>query len=155
MTTCTRLFNDKILIPLSHILNERNREKAFRIVEKICVVALGVLAASIAPNLFAPAFALGALIGVCTSKQSSHHHHHSNDSGCSHGFFEDKLGVKIPESLSLLAGTAVMAVHIDHHAGVFVPITGLTLGIWAGSLTAANLYACQRNISVFIRRTFL
>jgi hypothetical protein len=129
-------------------------EKAFRVVEKICVIALGIFAASIVPELFIPAFAIGALIGACTSKQSSHQHHHSNDSGCSHGFFEDKLGVKMPESLALLAGTAVMAVHIDHHAGVFVPIAGLTLGIWAGSITAADLYTCKRNISAFVRRAF-
>lgn len=120
-------------------------------VEKITVIALGVFAAFTAPELFIPAFAIGALIGAFMPKQSSHRHdhHHPIDGGCSHGFIEERLGVKLPDSLSLLAGAAVMAVHIDHHADVFVPIVGLTLGIWTGNLVAASLNYCGR-ISVFI-----
>jgi hypothetical protein len=154
MTTCSmiqqyasRLYNQK---PFDWV-NERNLNKAFRAVEKISVVALGILAAFTAPELFIPSFALGALIGLCTAKQMPrrHHHHTIEGGGCSHGFLEERLGVKLPDSLSLLAGTAVMAVHIDHHAEVFVPIVGLTLGIWAGNLAAPSFTACKRAFSRF------
>lgn len=148
MTTCSTI-KHCCQKTCASLFNEKNLDKAIRIIEKISVVALGVLAAMTAPELFMPAFALGALIGLCTEKQTPHrHHHHSIEGGCSHGFIEERLGVKLPDSFSLLAGTAVLAVHIDHHADVFVPITGFTLGFWAGN-QVPSLNSCKRAIKAF------
>lgn len=150
MTTCSTI-KQCCQKSCTGLFNEKNIEKAFRLVEKISVVALGVLAALTAPELFFSAFALGALFGLCTVYQTPHrHHHHSIEGGCSHGFLEDRLGVKLPDSFSVLAGTAVMAVHIDHHADVFVPITGFTFGFWAGNQLVPSLNSCKRSITAFL-----
>lgn len=150
MSTCAAI-RQMVQSPISKLFNERNMDKAFRFVEKVSVVALGIFAAVTAPELFIPTFAIGALIGICVPIKASHrHHHHSVEGGCSHGFMEERLGVKLPDSLSLLAGAAVVAVHIDHHADVFVPIVGVTLGVWAGKLVVPSLNYCTKSIKAFL-----
>lgn len=144
MTTCAaiRQWTSKLYqTSFSEIFNEKNQDTIFRMIEKISVIALGIFAAITAQQLFIPAFAIGSLIGICMPKQTTprHSHQHTGDDGCSQGFIERRLGVKLPDSLSLLAGAAVVAIHIDHHADVFVPIVGLTLGVWAGNLIAPSL----------------
>lgn len=129
-------------------------EKAFRDSEKICAIALGVLAALTEFWLFLPSFAVGALIGIFNHKESSHAHHHSTEGGCSHGFIEQATGVKLPRSLALAAGFAVMSVHIDHHASVFVPIVGVTLGIWAGNAVEPSLSLGFRKFAAFVSKPF-
>lgn len=126
-------------------------ETAFRIAEKVTVFALGVFALLTSPVLFISSFAIGSLIGIFTHIKSTdcHSHKHSSEGSCSHGFFESRLGIKLPESIALLAGAAVVAEHIDHHSSVFVPIAGMTFGIWAGNLAAPSLQACFKKITAF------
>lgn len=134
---------------------EDKMEKAFRIVEKVSVIALGVLAALTSSFLFIPTFALGTLIGMATYKESKHsHHQHKNSDSCGHGFIEEKTGVKLPESIALIAGFAAMAVHIDHHPVVFVPTVGITLGIWVGNLAAPTVNLAFRKFAAFVTQPF-
>lgn len=145
-------------------LREDRMEKAFRIAEKVCAIALGVLAAVTSYWLFLPAFAVGTLVGIATYKKPDHHHgHHHHDhkhshkaegGSCSHGFIEQTTGVEVPRSIALMAGFAVMAVHIDHHAPVFVPIVGVTLGLWAGKLAAPTVNLCFKKIQEFVTKPF-
>jgi hypothetical protein len=123
----------------------------FRITEKVTVFALGLFAYMTSPLLFSASFAIGVLIGLFTHVNSNncHLHKHTSEGSCSHGFIESRLGIKLPESFALLAGAAVVAEHIDHHASIFVPIAGLTFGIWAGNLIAPNLQANFRKIVLF------
>ncbi|HEV8052258.1 MAG TPA: hypothetical protein VGP47_07175 [Parachlamydiaceae bacterium] len=157
ITPCgSTLFCDEVQKPFAqHKHKENPMDKALSIAKKVCAVALGVLAAYTAPWLFVPSFAFGAIVGVFTHKVPVHNSHHHKGGGCSHGFIEDAAEVKLPETLSLIANAAVMAVHIDHHDNVFVPIVGLTLGIWAGNLAAPALNHCCRKVSVFISNSFL
>lgn len=159
MTTCSPILHSRSINcckqsqgPFLSPSMENKMEEAFRIVEKISAVALGALAALTAFWLFLPSFVVGALIGVVGHKTStiSHSHHHKVESSCSHGFIEQTTGVKLPQSLALAAGVAVMAVHIDHHASVFVPIVGVTLGIWTGNLAAPSLSFCMRKFASFV-----
>lgn len=159
MTICTSMKQDiptfchevkKVLSPIHH---EDRMEKALRLAEKLSAVALGVLAAHACFWLFLPSFAAGIIIGVYTSQNTSSRHHHHPEGTCSHAFIEQTTGVKLPDSLALLAGFAVTAVHIDHHASVFVPIVGLTLGIWAGNLSAPKLSHCMRKFNEFVSKS--
>ena len=147
-TPCgSSLFCDEVKIPIvHHHQKENSMDKALSIARKVCAVALGVLAAYTAPWLFVPSFALGAIVGVFTHQVIAHNSHHHKGGGCSHGFIEDAAGVKLPETLSLIANAAVMAVHIEHHDSVFVPIVGLTLGLWAGNMAAPALDRCCRKV---------
>ena len=139
-----------------HKHQEDSMEKAFRLVAKVSALALGVLAAITDLGLFIPAFALGTVIGVATYQKSvhshkhSHFHGHSSDGGCSHGFMEKYLEIKVPESVGFVAAAAVFAVHIDHHPEVFVPIVGVSVGIWAGNLVAPSLIAGFRKFVAFV-----
>lgn len=135
-----------------HKHQEDSMEKAFRLVAKVSALALGVLAAVTEFWLFVPSFALGLLIGVFTYEKPVHSHgqHDHTGGGCSHGFLERHLGIKLPESVALVAGFAVFAVHVDHHPEVFVPIVGVSVGIWAGNLIAPSLIAGFRKFVAYV-----
>ena len=124
-------------------------EKAYRIAEKVCAVTLGLLAAATSFWLFLPCFAFGALVGIGSAKNSNLQSHTVEGGSCSHGFIEQITGVKVPRSLTLISGFSVMAVHIDHHAEVFVPIVGLTLGIWVGHLASPAANLCLKRVKYF------
>lgn len=149
-TPCgSSLFCDEVKLADAHHHHHHKESffnKALSIARKVCAVALGVLAAYIAPLLFVPSFAVGVVVGILTHRVIVHNSHHHKGGGCSHGFIEDAAGVKLPETLTMLANAAVMAVHIDHHDTVFVPIVGLTLGVWAGNLVAPGLNRFARKI---------
>jgi hypothetical protein len=147
---CATNCSNKIQESVSQI-KKGGTENVFRLIEKVSVVALGVLAALTSLELFLPSFALGVVVGILTPKHQHKHSHHSHkiEATCSHGYIEQGTGIELPRPLALAAGFAVTAVHIDHHASVFVPIVGVTLGIWVGNLTAASFQACGRKISAF------
>lgn len=104
-----------------------------RTLEKVSAVALGIFSSCISLELFLPFFFFGMIIGVYTYFQNKHDCSHRHPiSSCAHGFLEQLTGVRLPAPFSLAANIAVMICHIDHHAAVFVPIVGFSLGSWAG-----------------------
>ena len=107
------------------------------VIEKISAFALGVFAAYVSWILFVPFFFVGVCIGVYSYIQdkSSHGHGHLASS-CAHGLLEQLTGVKLPPVVSLAANIAVTVCHIDHHATVFFPIIGVSLGAWIGKTAA-------------------
>lgn len=149
MDLCLSVCNCRSQKSFSDLLTKENIKQVWRIVEKVSVVALGVLAAMTAPHFFVPAFALGTLLGALTAKPSYHQHKHDHqmNGGCSHGYIEDITEVRLPRQLESTAAFAVLAVHIDHHADVFVPIVGVTLGMWAGNLAAPLLSEGYKKIT--------
>lgn len=103
------------------------------VIEKISAIALGVFSAYTNWKLFIPFFFVGVCIGVYSylqDKRASDHMHPG--SSCAHGLLEQLTGVKLPPVISLAANIAVTICHIDHHADVFVPIVGVSLGSWLG-----------------------
>lgn len=123
----------------SHENKEDKTGAAFRVVEKVCALVIGVFAAITEFWLFLPSFVFGAIIGAVTYKPLSPSSHQHPEGTCSVGFIEQTTGVKLPRSIALAAGFAVMVAHIDHHATVFVPIVGVTLGLLAGKTAARML----------------
>lgn len=105
------------------------------VIEKISAIALGVFSAYTSRKLFVPYFFVGFCIGVYSNIQNekSCDHPHSVSS-CAHGLLEQLTGVKLPRIVSLAANIAATVCHIDHHETVFVPVTGISLGAWAGKI---------------------
>lgn len=108
--------------------------RIMEVLEKISAIALGVFSAFTDLKLFAPFFLIGAAIGVYSyfKQDKCCHESTSPASACSQGFLEHLTGVKLPAPISLAANIAVTICHIDHHATVFVPIVGLSVGNWVG-----------------------
>ena len=118
-------------------------EKVLKVMEKVSAIAAGIFAAIVSPSLFLTSFSLGIALGLISEKSSCECGPVSTASSCSIGFLERNTGVKLPAAISLAAGFAVMVAHIEHHATVFVPITGVTLGLWVGTVAqpTVNLFA--------------
>lgn len=103
--------------------------------EKVSLVALGVFSAYIDLKLFVPSFFAGMCISVYIYFQDKKEAQcDSSVSSCAHGFVEQLTGVKLPAAISLAANLGVTVCHIEHHATVFVPIIGVSLGAWVGKL---------------------
>lgn len=105
------------------------------VVEKICIVALGVFSAYKKVWLFTPYFIAGVALG--TYQHFNGHGLDNNKHGgsaCSQGFLEQITGVHLPVPISLAINVAITICHIDHHSKVFVPVIGLTVGVWSGHL---------------------
>jgi hypothetical protein len=120
-----------------------NRSRALdgfmKIAEKVSAVVLGIFSALTDLKLFIPFFLTGMCIGIydfLNNPRSASEKHEG--SSCAHGFLEQLTGVKLPAPVSLAANVAVTICHIDHHAAVFVPIVGLSLGAWAGRMAACE-----------------
>lgn len=107
------------------------------VIEKISAIALGVFSAYVSWELFVPFFFVGVCIGVYSYTQDKASCAHAGQaSSCAHGLLEKLTGVKLPPLISLAANIAVTVCHIDHHATVFVPVIGISLGAWAGKTAA-------------------
>lgn len=105
------------------------------VIEKISAIALGVFSAYTSRKLFVPYFFVGFCIGIYSNSQNNNSCDHSSPvSSCAHGLLEQLTGVKLPKIVSLAANIAATVCHIDHHETVFVPITGISLGAWAGKI---------------------
>ncbi|HRD56380.1 MAG TPA: hypothetical protein PLC42_08300 [Parachlamydiaceae bacterium] len=112
-------------------------EKVFEVLEKVSALALGIFSAYVSWKLFLPSFFAGISIGIylylkdkdsCLAKHAS--------SSCANGLLEQLTGVKLPSAVSLAANLAVTVCHIDHHANVFVPVIGVSVGAWLGKSLA-------------------
>lgn len=125
-------------------LSENTMEKAFFVAERLSAIALGVFAA-LTPPLFVPSFAFGVLLGLLGVGESVPNY--SRAKSCSQGFLEQTTGIKLPDSLALASGFAVTAVHVDHHPEVFVPIVGISLGMWAGHTMRSSASLCYRKFA--------
>ncbi|MCE5294023.1 MAG: hypothetical protein LLF94_05360 [Chlamydiales bacterium] len=114
--------------------------------EKVSAVALGVFSAYVNAKRFIPFFALGLAIGVYSALQDPNGvPQNISSSSCAHGLIEQLTQVKLPRMVALIANIAVTICHIDHHDTVFVPITAISLGNWAGKIATCKLineFAC-------------
>jgi hypothetical protein len=105
--------------------------------EKISAIALGIFSAYTNLKLFVPFFLAGVAIGIYSYNQDKDPCKKTHPtSSCAHGLIEQLTGVKLPRVVSLIANIAVTVCHIDHHATVFVPVVGVSLGAWIGKLGA-------------------
>lgn len=157
MTTCSPVHQHKSCCHTpDHLLtlpkSRSATDKVIRVLEKVSLVAIGVFSAITSLPLFASSLFVGLAIGLWDGKMlSDQPHTHQDHSLCAHGFMEHLTGVKLPAPLALAANIAILVAHIDHHATVFVPIVGVTMGILAGRAAAPmfdNLFHA-RQISVF------
>ncbi len=106
-----------------------------QILDMVTRVALGVLAATTAPLLFAPVFVAGVAWGAYHNHHYGHMHTHApHPSGCGQGFMESMAGMHFPHEISLLANLGITICHVDHHPEVFVPYCAVAVGMWAGQL---------------------
>lgn len=122
-------------------------ENTIQILEKISAIAIGIFSAVVSPVLFSVSFAAGFILGMLSEKNSEG----GGTPGyavasCSRGFMEGITGVRLPPVISLAANAGVMAAHIEHHSVVFVPISGVILGMWAGKTAQPAADLLFRNI---------
>lgn len=143
--------------PSPHIAKKISRmDKVIAVLEKVSLVAIGIFSAMTAIKLFVPSFALGLVIGLWDGTKSCEKpHSHQDHALCAHGFMEHLTGVKLPKPLALAANVAILVAHVDHHAPVFVPIVGVTMGIWAGRATAPALDLCCKKFAAFVKEPFV
>lgn len=126
------------------------------IIEKISAIVLGIFSAYVCLELFIPFFFIGIAIGIYSytqDKKSCDHTHPG--SSCAHGLLEQLTGVKLPKIVSLGANLAVTVCHIDHHAAVFVPVVGISLGAWIGKMVAHYAVLIGKAISVYFSKNKL
>lgn len=102
------------------------------VIQKICAFAIGAFALYVNWKLFVPFFFVGVLIGIHAYNNNENFEHFHSLSACGHGAIEQWTGVKLPVFVTIIAIVAENICHIDHHARVFVPIVGVTIGAWAG-----------------------
>ena len=111
--------------------------KLMNVIEKISMAALAVFSACILPELFMVSALAGMAFGTYRYYTTPPEKRlDPAGSVCSQGFLEHLTGVRLPAALSLIANVAITVCHIEHHAPVFVPLVGLSIGAWAGMQTA-------------------
>lgn len=130
--------------PVGHSCHTHNHttvrtpfDELLPVIEKITAVGLGILSAATNFTLFTPFFIGGLALGVLSyvqNKESTESTHRA--SSCAYGLIEQLTEVSLPPIVSLAANVAITVCHIDHHQEVFVPIIALSLGAWAGKITA-------------------
>lgn len=113
----------------------QNRKSKFnmliKIMEKISAIAIGIFSAYVNWKLFVSFFFAGVCIELYNHIQGGASCDHPRPvSSCAHGLLEQQTGINLPPLISLAANVAITICHIDHHETVFVPITGISLGMW-------------------------
>lgn len=129
-------------------------DKVLELAEKVSLVVIGIMAALIDLPLFACTFLIGAAIGLLSDQKHLVAEQHNDHALCSHGFLEHITGVKLPAPIGLAANVAIFVAHLDHHATVFVPIVGVTMGIWAGKQASPTVNLCFRKITEVASKPF-
>lgn len=137
-------------IPHLH-LKTSTKDKIWQIVEKVSLLAIGVFAAITLPKIFAITFCASIILGLIDKSIEKTDHKHQ--ATCSHSFLEQLTGVRLPAPLGFASNVAVLLAHMEHHAPVFVPLVGMTLGLWVGKSiipkTAETVSLYCRNIVAF------
>lgn len=121
------------------------KSPCFVVAERITAIALGIFSAYVNIKLFLPAFLIGMTIGAYSHITNAR----NSGSSCTNGLLEQLTGVKLPAPISLAANVAVTICHIDHHASVFVPIIGVSLGAWAGKNASYYGSLAYKNIEPY------
>jgi|GEM_PF-2409186 len=135
----------------AHQLKVEIFDRVLDIAEKISVVALGVLAATTSSELFVPFFLAGSAYGIYSYFQNRDTVTVQGTLGCTQGFLEQLTGIKLPRPVSFAANVAIVVCHLDHHASVFVPLVGISVGAWAGKMGAECLSFAARTITSYCR----
>ncbi|GAB4226604.1 MAG: hypothetical protein Tsb0021_02760 [Chlamydiales bacterium] len=130
---------------------QSNFDPLINIIEKISAIALGALSFYINRQLFVPFFFVGVCIGIYGHiKDKNTCSGHPPVSSCAHGLLEQLTGVKLPPVITLIANISVTVCHIDHHATVFVPIIGISLGNWIGKTAAQHGFLPHKKITAYL-----
>jgi hypothetical protein len=136
------------LFPILENLNtfcNNASEKLVPQIKKICSVAfviLGGFSAYTSPKIFTAFFIAGFVMGVSahfSEKDIKLHKGRHHKSGCVDGFLNEISNVKLPASIVVVSNFFITLVHIDHHATVYVPLTGLYCGAVFGKYVTAFL----------------
>lgn len=135
--TITSCSHTKVSENISNLKEKSKIDFAIDTIEKMSAVALGVFSLYTRWQLFIPFFVFGVCLGAFTQVKGEAVHHVHHSSSCVRGLIEDLTGAKLPRILSTIAGVAVTLCHIDHHADVFVPIIGTSLGNWMGKTVSS------------------
>ncbi len=131
-----------------HSKEKSNFDLLINVIEKISAIALGAFSLYTNWQLFVPFFFVGTCVGIYSYIQDKKScHEHNPASSCAHGLLEQLTGVKLPPIISLVANIAVTVCHIDHHATVFVPVIGVSLGNWIGKTASHYGVLAYKNIS--------
>jgi len=84
-------------------------------------------------TLFVPFLILGSVIGIQQFKNQAHPEAVEYRSpSCTQGILEQVTGTRLPPLISLIANVSITAYHMLHHAIVFVPIVGVSIGMYLG-----------------------
>jgi len=122
----------------SHDCHHKERstfDPIINVIEKVSAFALGFFAASVSLKSFLPFFFMGVCIGAYTYTQDKKTCGRGHPVfSCANGLLEQLTGVKLPRLISLAVNVAVTVCHIDHHASVFVPVIGISVGTWIGNI---------------------
>lgn len=129
-------------------------EKVLRGLEKVSLVALAAFAAVSDVFLFTYSFTAGMAIGLLWdgATQTQCDEQHKGCGTCSNGFLEHLTKVKLPLGIGVVANVAILAAHIDHHATVFVPLVGVTTGIYVGATLRPPLCSLGHKIVAIVRK---
>jgi|GEM_PF-3382055 len=113
-------------------------EKIVPTIKKVSALAfaiLGAFSAFTSPKIFTAFFVVGAFLGVCSyfnNKNISAKSHKHGSSACVDGFLSEISSVKLPATVLIVANFFITLCHVDHHANVYVPVTGLYCGAFFG-----------------------
>jgi hypothetical protein len=122
-------------------------DQFIQIAMKVSVVVLGLISLLACPDIFAPFFAIGSLIGIVTHWNSGPSDNHQNPGGfCTQGFLEAATGVKLPDIANVAANVALTFVHLQHHEEAYVPLIGLYVGTWVGKELAPHINWAYRQV---------
>lgn len=117
--------------------------KMMRAFEIISAVALAAFSAYKQIKLFVPAFLVGMVMGIYSQASADHcndcHNKEKKNPGssCALSLLEQLTGARLPVPVSIGANIAITVCHIDHHATVFVPVVGVSIGAWVGKSFAS------------------
>lgn len=125
--------------------------KLSKAVELVCRIALGIMAAVIAPVYFATSFVIGAAGGVVyTALQKIYKDKLAENAdarpACAQGFMEYLSGTKFPAVVIQVVTAVFIGAHIQHQPGFYVPFTGVFVGFWSAKQASAGIEALAHKV---------
>lgn len=106
-------------------------------VDLICRIALGALAALLAPVPFSISFSLGLVIGTVYAAERYLRKKPMFPEGeskpvCAQGYMDFLSGMRFPPIIGSLATATFIGAHMRHDPVFYVPFCGLFIGLWTG-----------------------